>query len=452
MATKNPMARLLGVLLLILLLAGGAGVLIWLQRVPVPTAQFRELPTAIGTSTQLSLFVQAARGGVRSVRVALQQGEATHTLSELSFADAAAERDLRIDVQARDLGLREEDALLQVYATDGSWRLRASGDPVLSLPVRVDLTPPRLELVSFARYPEQGGSGLAVVRAEADAKVQIQSGGGAYPTYPAAQDAQLHIGLYPIGPDQSVADPILAVAFDAAGNSAQVSLPVRPRLENFRRGNVDVDTAWLQRKLPELLPGADHSDPAQYAASFLHLNKDLRAEAATTKQRIAQRSAPSMLWTQPFQQPRNTQVFSNFAETRDYRINGEVVDTQVHLGFDLASTERAPVPAANAGRVLFASPLNIYGNTVILDHGMGLNSLYAHLSTIDVTVDQDVPQGAILGLSGSTGLAVGDHVHFEVLLHGVPVNPLQWWDAMWIEDHVRQPLREAGIALAESTR
>jgi hypothetical protein len=425
-------------------------VLFWLQRVPPPTVQFRELPTAIGAATQLSLFVQAARGGVRAVRVELHQGEAKHTLSELSFADAAAERDLRIDVRARDLNLREEDAELLVFAQDGNWRLRQSSEPLLRLSVRVDLTPPQLQLVSYARYPEQGGSGLAVMRAEPEAKVEVQSGGTNYRTYASAQDANLYIGLYPIGPDQSVADPILAVATDAAGNTRQVAIPVRPRLENFKRGNVDVDTAWLQRKLPELLPDRDHSDPAQFTASFLHLNKDLRAEAASTKQRIAQRSAPSMLWTQPFQQPRNTQVFSNFAETRDYRINGQVVDTQVHLGFDLASTERAPVPAANAGRVLFAGPMTIYGNVVILDHGMGLNSLYAHLSTIDVAVDQDVPLGTILGLSGSTGLAVGDHVHFEVLLHGVPVNPLQWWDAMWIEDHIRQPLREAGVPIAES--
>ncbi len=136
-------------------------------------------------------------------------------------------------------------------------------------------------------------------------------------------------------------------------------------------------------------------------------------------------------------------MFSNFAEPRTYVDGGRTVDTQVHVGFDLASTKLSPVPAANAGQVAFVGPLTIYGNTVILDHGLGLQTLYAHLSSIAVKAGDAVTKGQELGRSGTTGLAVGDHLHFEVLVSGVSVTPLEWWDGKWIRDRVNKPLKEA---------
>jgi murein DD-endopeptidase MepM/ murein hydrolase activator NlpD len=91
--------------------------------------------------------------------------------------------------------------------------------------------------------------------------------------------------------------------------------------------------------------------------------------------------------------------------------------------------------------VLFADWLGIYGECVILDHGMGIGSLYGHLSSIDVKPDEAVRKGQPLGRSGLTGMAGGDHLHFTMLLHGRPVNPVEWWDPHWIEDRVERKLR-----------
>ena len=164
-----------------------------------------------------------------------------------------------------------------------------------------------------------------------------------------------------------------------------------------------------------------------------------------TKREIGAKTADVPLWEGPFVQPRNTKVFSNFAETRTYVYDGRPVDTQVHFGYDLASTKHSPVPAANSGVVAFAGPLTIYGNTVIVDHGLGLQTLYAHLSSIEAKVGDKVTKGQELGRSGATGLAVGDHLHFEVLVSGVSVTPLEWWDARWIRERVNRPLKEAGL-------
>ncbi len=97
---------------------------------------------------------------------------------------------------------------------------------------------------------------------------------------------------------------------------------------------------------------------------------------------------------------------------------GREVDQQVHLGFDLAVTANVPVVAANSGVVLNASWLGIFGNCVIIDHGMGVQSLYGHLSSFDVKVGDTVTKGQMLGRSGMTGLAGGDHLHFTMLVGG----------------------------------
>jgi murein DD-endopeptidase MepM/ murein hydrolase activator NlpD len=115
----------------------------------------------------------------------------------------------------------------------------------------------------------------------------------------------------------------------------------------------------------------------------------------------------------------------------------------VHLGFDLAKVANSPVVAANKGKVLYAGPLGIYGNCVIIDHGMGVQSLYAHLSSIGVQVGQEVAKEQELGRSGQTGLAGGDHLHFTMLVNGQMVNPVEWWDQHWIQDRIIRKLKEA---------
>ena len=115
---------------------------------------------------------------------------------------------------------------------------------------------------------------------------------------------------------------------------------------------------------------------------------------------------------------------------------GVRIDHLDHVGFDLASVKHYPIEASNNGIIRYATNLGIYGKTVLIDHGCGLFSLYGHLSSISVEQDQEVNKGDIIGLSGSTGLAAGDHLHFGLFLQGIPVNPVEWWDRQWIQEHL----------------
>jgi murein DD-endopeptidase MepM/ murein hydrolase activator NlpD len=128
---------------------------------------------------------------------------------------------------------------------------------------------------------------------------------------------------------------------------------------------------------------------------------------------------------------------------------GREIDRQVHMGIDLASVAHSPIPAANTGIVIFAEFLGIYGKTVILDHGFGLFSMYSHLSHIGVEVGDQLVKGDILGRTGITGLAGGDHLHFSMLIRDTFVNPVEWWDTNWIQHNVLSKIEQAGSAIKQ---
>jgi murein DD-endopeptidase MepM/ murein hydrolase activator NlpD len=165
---------------------------------------------------------------------------------------------------------------------------------------------------------------------------------------------------------------------------------------------------------------------------------------AATIEGLARQTSPARLWDAPFIQLGNSKVEAAFADHRTYLYKGKEIDQQVHLGFDLAVTSHVPIVAANAGKVLNASWLGIYGNCVIVDHGMGVQSLYGHLSSFDVKVGDSVSRGQTIGRSGMTGMAGGDHLHFTMLVNGRMVNPVEWWDPHWIADRVLRKLGNAG--------
>jgi murein DD-endopeptidase MepM/ murein hydrolase activator NlpD len=134
---------------------------------------------------------------------------------------------------------------------------------------------------------------------------------------------------------------------------------------------------------------------------------------------------------------------AGFADHRTYYYGDKPIDRQVHLGIDLASTRNAEVKAAEGGIVIFADYLGIYGNMVMIDHGQGVFSLYSHLSQIDVVPNDQVDRGSVIGLTGTTGMAGGDHLHFSMLVNGIFVTPKEWWDQNWIDVTIEDPLTES---------
>ena len=232
-------------------------------------------------------------------------------------------------------------------------------------------------------------------------------------------------------------------AEDHAGNTWESTLAYSARPLRHRRDKVEVSDDFIRHKIGPLVreAGGSGGSPAE---QFLKVNHDLRRVNEETIAKTCRASAQKKLWHGRFVQLANSSVQANFADQRSYYYRNRKIDEARHLGYDLAVTRRYPVAAANAGRVVFAGALGIYGNTVIIDHGFGLCTLYSHLSSIAVTSDDAVKKGANIGRTGETGLAIGDHLHYGVYIQGVAVLPLEWWDPKWIRDNVTGKLRRTG--------
>ena len=437
-------------LLLGLLIVSSISYLGWRQSVPGVRAQLATPLTHIEIRTPLTLQLTATRGGIAALELRLVHGAQKATLLQRTFEPPLSnERWVELTVEGKAPGVREGRATLEVFARDAFWRpLRIDDRPILVQPVTLDLTPPTLELLSATQYLAQGGGGLVVFRARGASRVGVNVGGIFFPGYPVGTpEAAAYVAFVAVPYDFPVTTPLLLTASDQAGNLASRSVPSEIKPRRFPSGTVEITEEFLRQKLPELLPDGGVSSDDRLLEAFLEVNRDKRRQAEETKRQVAAKTQGAPLWQGSFLQPRNTKVFSNFAETRTYRFRGRDVDSQVHFGYDLASVRESPAPAANAGVVVFAGPLTIYGNGVIVDHGLGLQTLYAHLSRIDVRVGDRVERGQELGRTGTSGLAIGDHLHFEVLIHGISVTPLEWWDGKWIRDHITRPLRAANVAL-----
>ena len=437
------------VVLLVLAVVASVAYLGWRQSVPGVRATVTA-PRAIGHKSTIPLVVEAARGQVARVEArVIQNDKSSVALTQDGALGARLQIPLTIDGAA--LGLREGAATLEIWGRDDYWRpIRQRDRMVARVPLTVDLTPPRIEIVASTQYLAPGGVGVVVFRVtdagRADATVpraDVSVGTVPFPSF--AAGAKERVALIALPYDYVAGTPIKISAQDEAGNLASRGVVAEILPRRFRHDRIEVRDAFLELKVPELLPQRPPSQPL--IDGFLVINRDLRRQAEEAKRRIAAKTADKPLWEGAFVQPRNTKVFSNFAETRTYVYGGREIDTQVHLGFDLASTKQAPVPAANKGTVAFVGPLTIYGNAVVLDHGWGLMTLYGHLSTIGVKVGDAVDKEGELGRSGDTGLAVGDHVHYEVLVNGISVTPVEFWDAKWIRDRFNGPLKAAGLTV-----
>jgi murein DD-endopeptidase MepM/ murein hydrolase activator NlpD len=259
-------------------------------------------------------------------------------------------------------------------------------------------------------------------------------------------DPAARIAFFVLNYDQDVNTPITVFARDPAGNEATAAVERRQFPKPFAKSRIEIDDRFLQRVVPAIAQNAPGAgiDTNDVLKGFLTINNDLRRQNNQAIAALAAKSTPEMLWQEAFSQLANTAIESRFADYRTYFYQGKEIDRQVHLGFDLASLQHAPVHASNRGIVLHAADLGIYGNCVVLDHGLGVQSLYGHLSTIDVKPGDTVEKGQVLGRTGITGLAGGDHLHFTMLVNGVAVNPVEWWDAHWMEDRVFRKIREAG--------
>jgi hypothetical protein len=304
------------------------------------------------------------------------------------------------------------------------------------MPVTMDTKPPKVTLSHAQRAIHPGGSGVVLYT------VSEQPGRhGVMIDDPSSRDSPpaRKIPLSATSPCHGTPKPEKPGWWPMTRPATRPPLPLPApfKKEPIKKDTITISEQFLQKKIPEF----EQHYPEMKGTlleKYLYVNNQVRQSNPDHCQGL-RRHRSQQLWSDRFlRMPGSGRA--GFADQRTYLYNGTAIDTQTHLGVDIASLERAEIRAANRGKVVFADYLGIYGNMVIIDHGQGFASLYSHLSSIDTTVGAAVEKDQPIGRSGATGMAGGDHLHFSMLVHGIFVTPIQWWDQHWIDVNIKTAL------------
>jgi murein DD-endopeptidase MepM/ murein hydrolase activator NlpD len=409
-------------------------------------------PDALGSSQTLSFSISDAKSGLRRIWVGLHKDDKEVVLFEKEFPYAGffggkkqKNSEITIDIEPKQLGIQDGKAVLRIGAWDNSWRRWWHGNRnYVEKEVLIDTTPPEVEVLTRFHNINQGGAALIVYKiSEACRTTGVQVGENFFPGHQGYfENPSINLAFFSLSHDQGPKTELFLSAVDMAGNQAKTGFYAYLKRKSFKKDIINISDSFLQRKMPEFGIDVPKDTQNPLLQQFLIVNRDIRAENYGKLIEITQKTDPKLYWEGTFLRLPNSARKAGFADRREYRYNKTVIDHQNHLGIDLASVSKSKVPAANRGKVVFAENLGIYGNTIVIDHGFGLMSMYAHLSSFSVKVGQVVEKGDVLGRTGSTGLAGGDHLHFGIIIHNTFVNPIEWWDSNWIMHNVTDKLKD----------
>ncbi len=430
---------------MILLLAGGS---VWFfltvgEHTP-PAIAIEGDPVMIGKQKLLTVAFSDQGTGLRRTEIVITQDGRPRLVSSGDYPEKGIRnKPVSVAVDAAALKLHDGPATLTLTAIDHSlWKNRT----VVERPATIDFLPPQIFQLNPANHINPGGTGVVAYRlSETAASTGIQVGDLFYPAYPVTLAGKPgYVAYFALPLDATQGSPQIRItARDRAGNETVNGIPTLILKRKFRSDKMVLSDAFLGAKMPEFqasIPLLRGKTPIE---TFAYVNTQLRADNFQTIQSVCKKTEPRQLWQDTFVRMKNAAPMALFGDRRTYFYGGKPVGDSTHAGVDLASLAHAPIEAANTGVVRFTGELGIYGNAVIIDHGLGLATLYAHMSAIQVRPDQAVKRGEIIGSSGATGLAGGDHLHFGIAINGQFVDPREWWDPHWIEDNVMKKLAAA---------
>ncbi len=434
MASPNSKKIIIPITFLVLLLAGLIVFFIF-RDTNGPEISITPESGRVSKNTTFTLKLTDNASGLRKLVVDVIQKDTAHPLFEKSFPSGQKSLDEPFTLGQDNTTLGNGDIEIEVHLWDRSFAGFGKGNYTRSVfSYHLDTIAPQITLENGSIYIKQGGTGCVGYSAnEKLGRTGVKLQESFFPGFPQANGNYVCFFPFPHDMEPGQFIPLL-IATDEAGNERTVKVDCTASKRVFVNDTLELPDSFLESKMPEFesqIPG--QMTPLE---RFIRVNREIREANNARLLDLGSTTAPVPLWEGPFLRMPRTAARAGFGDRRTYLYQGKEIDHQVHMGVDLASTQNAPVPAANSGKVIFSDYLGIYGNLVVIDHGMGLQSLYSHLSEMSVGLNEDVKKGQIIGKSGTTGMAGGDHLHFGMSVFGYPVTPIEWWDAHWLRNNV----------------
>ncbi|MGB5685703.1 MAG: M23 family metallopeptidase [Candidatus Electrothrix sp.] len=447
-SSKKGLGRNFLIVLVLVFVFAGAAVGFILFETEKPQVSLDKKLLFLGSPLEVQLQASDRKSGIQQVSILLRQNEKEFSLFKKSFPRQAwlskagageIQETLTLDVQ--QAGAKDGEAKITVSVHDFSLNEGLQGNVTSQVfPVTIDTKPPRVHIEHAQQYITPGGSGVVVYStSEPSERHGVMLDDSFFQGYPLPGGKKRFIAYIALPWNSEKPEQIRVVAEDEAGNEGSSTFSIRFKPAKEKKDRINVSDGFLNKKIPEFQESYSELIGTNLE-KYLFVNNTVRIRNAEKIAAISSNTTSEQLWQDRFLRMPGAGR-AGFADQRTYYYQGEPIDHQTHLGMDIASTARVAIEAANRGKVIFADYLGIYGNMVMIDHGQGLTSLYSHLSRIAVESGQLVKKGEVIGNSGTTGMAGGDHLHFSMLVHGIFVTPIEWWDQHWLDVNINNIIK-----------
>lgn len=449
---KSPLSgiSLVLIFLLLLIVGGGFAAFFIFFEGDKPTLSLENTPDYFNKNGVIELSASDFGSGFKTVTVMATQNGNTVDLFKKEFQRSGYNNPVgplgfteSIHFDPKTSGFKDGKLEILATATDFSARnLLAGNRSVTKKTVTIDSKPPKISLIHTEMYITPGSTGIVIYKIDDPRATHgVNFNNHFAKGFPVSTMENTYISYFGLPHNTETLDNLYVVAEDQAGN--QVSMPFQThfKIPAKKRDKINISDGFLNKKIPEF----EQSNPEMSGGlidKFLIANNKMRKANNEKIAKLCASPSPNRMWKGKFYRMPGSPK-AGYAEYRSYYYKNTIIDKQVHLGVDIASTRHANVKAANHGTVIFSGYIGIYGNMILIDHGQGVFSLYSHLSQLDAVANTDVKKGDIIGLTGKSGMAGGDHLHFSMLIHGIFVTPKEWFDAKWIEDTIDGPLRDS---------
>lgn len=395
--------------------------------------------------------------GLKHIKVTLSDGEQEWVMLDEDGTSDSVEKTYKIEAPKELKRTKAQSVTLTIKAVDNSlWGFFMGNSVDEEHTLVIDHTNPIVSVVANSYKIGRGGSAIVIFKASDNYLDSLEietSFGKKFIAQPFIKEGYYASLIAWPATEQNFRANI--VAKDKAGNKTTTYIPLWLQDRNYRVSKIELSDRFLDGKIAELANVYEQTVGVDdRLEQFSIINEKVRADNEKIIHDITSKVSNDMVVDfnpNVFYPLVNGQKVADFADHRIYSYKDKKdFSNAYHMGLDLASLAQAPIIASNSGKVVYTAENGIYGVVPILDHGFGLYTLYGHCSSSLVNEGDIVRAGDVIAKTGLSGYAMGDHLHFGVLIQGIEVRPEEWMDSKWIKDNITDVIKAAKTAIGSN--
>lgn len=422
----------------------------------------RNLPVVTVTETQywnlkepIDVTIED-ESGIKWYEVKMISSEGEKVLVQEALLKPEKKLELKVEYPRMNYSIKDENIKIIITAVDSSqWDFFSGNSVSVAKSFIIDKKKPFVTLMTNSYGIYKGGSALVIFKANdenlKDMYIEVNKN-KRFKVQPFYEEGYFtSLVAWPV--NEKKFDARIVVE-DKAGNSTRIHIPYYHKAKSYRTSKIKLSNRFLKGKIAELAYDLRETQGVEDSIEqFKIINEDVRAKNEKVIHTITSKISNEMISNfsiKPFYPLKNAAKVASFGDHRLYYYNNEKVSESYHLGLDLASVKMGEIRTQNHGMTVFAEENGIYGNLPIIHHGMGLYTIYGHCSSVRVASGDGVKPNDQIANTGKSGYAMGDHLHFGVLVQGVEVRPEEWMDKEWINLNITEVMKNAKKLIGRS--